>query len=194
MKNSHFLLLACMLLSACAKKTYLADSNTLSHQIKAITDSTEHKTSLITDKTITFINRTIDTNIVVTGKALSGYLVRSHSLDKDTSAHFENDDLNLFLQIDRTGKATATAIPKVKTIKAKVFERIAVYNNLTREEKADVNVKSELAVKTSDTVKHTKKEVSGNTTFSFSLIIIILLVSVLIWITQKFTFLGKLLR
>lgn len=193
MKNNLLLLLSCMLLSACAKKTYVADSNTLAHQLKNTTDSLVNKTSSISDKTITFISRSIDTNIIITGKALSGYLAPSKSPDKDASAHFENEDLTLFLHIDKAGKATATAIPKTKKIGAKVFEQTAVYNDIIKKEEAKTTAKSELDVKTSLAIKHTQKEATGNTAFNYILIIVLLLTCVFIWIAKKFTFWGKLL-
>ena len=192
MKNSQFLLIFCVLLSACAKKTYVADSNTFSHQIKSVTDTSAHKTSSTTDKTVTLINRSIDTNIIVNGKTLSGYLVPSTLPHNDASAHFENEDLKLFLHIDKTGKTTATAIPKLKTIKVKAFEHTAVYNNITKTEDSDIQVKNESAVKTKATARHTQKETTGNESFSFSFIITLLLACVLIWISRKFTFMGKL--
>lgn len=192
MKNNLLLFLTCMLCSACAKKTYVADSTTFAHQLKNTTDSLVNKTSSITDRTITFISRSIDTNIIITGKALSGYLAPSKSSDKDTSAYFENEDLTLFLHIDRAGKATATATRKRKTIKAQVFEQTAVYNDIVKIEEATINAKSELKVKTSLTANHTQKESKGNTSFNFTLIIVLLLPCILIWIAKKFTFWGKL--
>jgi hypothetical protein len=190
MKNSLLLLLSCLLFSACAKKTFVADSKTLFHQLNNTTDSSTNKTSSIADKTITIINRSIDTNIIVTGEALNGYLMLSKLSGKDTSAHFENDDLNLILSVDKTGKATATAIPKSKTINAKAFEQIVVYNDVVKNEETSTHAKSELAIKTSLTAKHTEKKITGNVSFSFSLIVILLLVSIFVWIGRKLLSLG----
>ncbi len=153
-----------------------------------------NKTSSITDKTVTIISRSIDTNIIITGKALSGYLLPSILRGKDTSAHFENEDLELFLNIDRAGKATATAIPKTKTIHAKASEQTAVYNDIMKKEEEKMNAKNELEVKTNLAAKHTQKESTGNTSFNFSLIIVLLLTCAFIWFVKKFTFLGKLFR
>jgi|GEM_PF-3849069 len=194
MKSSLLLLVSCILLSACAKKTHVADSNTLVHQLKNTTDSLVNKTSSITDKTVTFISRSIDTNVIITGKALNGYLLPSNLRGKDTSAHFENENLNLFLHIDRAGNATATAVPKTKTIRVKAFEQIAVYNDVVKKEEAKTNAKSELAIKTSLTAKHTQKETTGNVAFNYGLIIVLLLTCVFIWFVKKFTFWGKLFR
>jgi len=192
MKTNIFLLLSCVLLSACSKKTHIVDNNTLVHQFKNTTDSLVNKTSTITDKTVTFISRSIDTNIIITGKALSGYLLPSKLPGKDTSAYFENEDLKLFLHIDRAGKATATAIPKTKTIKAQVFEQKVVYNHIEKRDAANMHTKNHSEVKTSLAAKHTQKETTGSTSFSFSLIIVLLLACVFIWIARKFTFWGKL--
>jgi len=194
MKKSLFLLLLCILISACAKKTSLVDHNRFSHQIKAFIDTSAHKTSSITDKTITFINRSVDTNIIITGKTLSGYLVQSKSADKDTSVHFENEDLTLLLYIDKTGKATATATPKLKTIKVKAFERTAVYNNVTKTDDTDVKVKSELTAKTNESTEHTQKTTTGGLTLSLGLVLIVLLACLFIWIATKFSSWGKLFR
>jgi hypothetical protein len=192
MKNILLLLMSCALLASCAKKTYVADSKKLVHQYKNTTDSLVNKTSSITDKTVTIISRSIDTNIIITGKVLGGYLSPSKLRDKDTSAHFENEDLKLFLQIDRAGNATASAIPKTKAIKAKAFEQTVVYNNIVKQEEAKTKARSALEIKTSVAAKHTQKESIGNTSFNFSLIIVLLLACVFIWIARKFTFLGKL--
>jgi hypothetical protein len=192
MKNILLLVLSCLLLSACAKKTYVADSKALAHQLKNTTDSLVNKTSLITDKTVTFISRSIDTNIIITGKALSGYLRPSKLRSSDTSAHFENEDLTLFLHIDKAGNATATSIPKTKTISLKAFEQTAVYNNIVKKEAAKTKARGALEVKTSIATKHTQKETTGNMSFNIILMIILLLSCVFIWIARKFTFLGKL--
>lgn len=192
MKNILLLLVSCALLSACAKKTHVADSNKFVHQYKNATDSLVNKTSSTTNKTITFVSRSIDTNIIITGKTLSGYLLSSKLQGKDTSARFENEDLTLFLHLDRAGNASATAIPKTKTISAKAFEQTAVYNNIVKQEEAKIKAKSALEIKTSVATKHTQKESAGNTSFAFSLIIVLLLTCVFIWIARKFTFLGKL--
>lgn len=194
MKNILLLSLSCMLFSACAQKTHVADNSTLSHNLKTTSDSSARKVSSITDKTVTIINRSIDTNIVITGKSLSGYLLSSQLSGKETSAQFENEDLSLFLSIDKTGKAMATAIPKSKTIRAKAFEQITVYNDVVKNEEASTHAKSELAIKTNLTAKHTEKQTTGNTPFSLSLIVILLLACVFIWIGRKLLSFGKILR
>lgn len=193
MKNRLFLLLLCVLISACAKKTSLIDSKIFSHQIKTLTDTSAHKSSSTTNKTISFSNRSIDTSIIVAGKELSGYLTQSKLQGKDTSAYFANDDLSLLLYIDKTGRATATATPKLKTIKVKAFEHTAVYNDITRTEETAVKVKSELAAKTNQSTEHTEKTTTG-AMLRFSWILIVLLPCLFLWIVAKFTFLGKLLR
>ncbi|MFD0749667.1 hypothetical protein ACFQZS_05910 [Mucilaginibacter calamicampi] len=192
MKHKHLLLSFCVLLSACAKKTLLIDSNTFSHQIKTSTDTSIQKTTSTTDKTITFINRSIDTNIVFTGQSLSGYLIPSKWLNKDTSAHFENDDLELILQIDRVGNATATAIPRRKTIKANAFERIAVYNDITKTENTKIEGSKLEKGKTSFSTQHIEKETKGNSSIGFNLFMVVLLVVGLILLVRKIGFLGRL--
>jgi hypothetical protein len=192
MKINIFLLLSCVLLSSCAKKTYVADSQKLFHQFKNATDSLVNKTSTITDKTVTFISRSIDTNIIITGKVLSGYLRPSKLRRNDTSAYFENEDLTLFLRINRAGNASATAIPKTKTISAKAFEQKAVYNDVEKRDAANMHAKNDLEVRTSLAAKHTQKETTGNASFSLGLVVVLLLACVFIWIARKFNFWGKL--
>jgi hypothetical protein len=111
---------------------------------------------------------------------------------KDTSAHFENEDLNLFLHIDRAGNARATAIPKTKTIGIKAFEHTSVYNDIVKKDEAKTTVRSDLQIKTSVATKHTQKESAGNTSISFSLIMVLLLACVVIWIARKLTFWRRL--
>ena len=181
-----------MLLSACSKKTYRADSNTYSHQIKNLVDTSAHKLSSTTDKTVTVINRSIDTNITIAGKALSGYLIPAKLAGKDTSAHFENEDLTLLLHIDKRGKTTATAIPKSKTVKVKAHVQTAVYNNIVKTENSDVNIKHDLAIKTSLAEKRTKKQTESSSPFNLSLLIMLLIACVVIWLVNPFSFLRKL--
>jgi len=190
MKIYLYLLLFCALLSACARKTYVAEHSTLSHNLKNKSDSTIRKSSLLTDKTVTIISKLIDTNIVVSGKALSGYLLPSKSLE-DISAHFENEDLNLFLYIDKSGKARATAIPKSKKITAKALEQTTVYNDVVKKEETDIHAKNELAIKTSLAANRTEKQTTGNITFGFSLIIILLVAAAFVLFIRKFNFFGK---
>lgn len=92
MKKYIFIIILISVLSGCAKKLYTLDTIKASKQTKISKDSTGQKQSQITDKTITIINKQLDTSLRISGNSLIGYIDPRSSKSTDTVvySHFEN--------------------------------------------------------------------------------------------------------
>lgn len=185
MKN-YLLLLALLTLSSCARKTSVSRSLIQSNSFKSTGDSSGSKITSLTDKTITLISRSIDTNIHVTGKPLSVYIYPL-KYNSDTVLNFENDDLSLLLRIDKGGATNVIALPKAKIIAIKAFEQKAIYNNVTSNEETKTDASTSKEIKSTSAEKQFIEEDKGGSTWKVGLILGILLAVTFMLVVKKFS-------
>ena len=181
-------LLCCLAILGCSKKTQVIDSTSSKYHSKALVDTSVNRTSATIDKTITITSRLLDSNITVTGKPLTGYLF----IGMDTTAYFENEDMNLFLRANK-GIVTAIATPKPKTITVKLFEKKAVYNDIVKAQQEKNKGKTFLEAQVTANTKHSEKEITPNNKVAYGLVALILLIALALIIVRKMGFTGKLL-
>ncbi len=184
MKN-YVIILLFIVLGSCSRKTHIAKSAQLETKIKLTKDSSARTTLNGIDKTITFISKTIDTNIIVSGRTLNGYLP-SPNFKNDTSARFENEDLSVILSVDKLGFARFAAEPKSKKIPVKIHERIEIYNDVSTNQTDEVQTKTAASTTTTLKEKHSEKQNIPSVRVWFFVVLAIVSVVVFIRIARKF--------
>jgi hypothetical protein len=199
-----YLLLICLnfILSGCAKKSYTLDSIKTSKQKKASKDSINQKKSEITDKTITIINKQMDTSFKISGNSLIGYidLGSSKNADATIDSHFENNDLSLDLHANKkTGKINAIATQKLKSINLKFQEETQIYKDVQKTEQQESKVKFITEAKTDSSSNHKIKQsdpivsVTSLKKMVISFVIIIAVIGIAIYLCRRFTIISKII-
>jgi hypothetical protein len=186
------LLLLTIFLFGCAEKTHNLIASKSSKDIKTYMDSTNQKKTEIIDKSTITTNRDIDTSIIITGKALTGYI---NKLDT-TMVHFENGDISLDLQTNKTtGLIKATATPKLRKAALRIHERTTVNNDIQTIADVRSNLKSKSDIKTDSAVKqvtdHTVPGVVKKFKVVFIVILLILIIAgVIVYLIKKYSVTG----
>ncbi len=190
MKN-YIIILCFIVLTGCAKKVHITDSFDSTTKIKTSGDTSTRKSLLVTDKTKTFTTRYIDTSVTVTGGILNGYLSPS-MLKADTSAYFENQDLSVQLDIDKSGYAYFVAKSKPKKVPVEMLELREAYNDITTKQDLQVNSKTAIDVKTTLSQKHSEKQTMPSTSPWFNVVLAITMAIAFIWLIRKLNLLKVL--
>ncbi|MBB6109701.1 hypothetical protein SAMN05421821_105120 [Mucilaginibacter lappiensis] len=155
MKKLLIIAFIAIFLSGCAEKTHLLDSSKASKSEKKSVDSTGSQNLKLVDKSVITIERTADTSVTVTGKAVTGEIDTGLAGDSGiVNQHFENGDVDLDLSFNKnTGKISATAKPKPKKIPFKYHERLTTRYDITKTDNSKSKVKSSLELKSDTTQK-----------------------------------------
>lgn len=146
------------------------------------------------DKSIIITFKDIDTNIITSGKSLTGYIGIN-----DVNTHFENDDLNLDLETDnKTGIIKAIATPKTKKSSVNIHEKTIAYKDINTIQSINSNFKTKIEYKTDSVAKNSISHTDPKIAFKsfktiiiwFFLIIGLLLIS--IYLFKKFNIISLL--
>lgn len=181
----HYIIIFVLIFFAgCAKKTHIANSTELKTDLKLFSDTSTRKNRLIIDKTKTFTTKSVDTNITVTGLALSGYLF-TPKLNQDTSAFFENEDLSVTISLNKLGLTRFVAQPKSKQVPVKIFEQTSTHNDIETIESVQTKGKTTVAAITTAAEKHIEKQTIPKVNTWLLISFIALLAIVFIWVARK---------
>ncbi len=178
MKN-YLIILVLIVFAGCAKKTHITDSAEFKTDLKLISDTSTSKNRLVIDKTKMLTTRSVDTNITVTGLALSGYL-STPKLNQDTSAFFENEDLSVTISLNKLGLTRFVAKPKSKQIPVKLIEQTSVYKDIATRESVQTRSKTAISAITTSAQKHIEKQTLPNVNGWLYVVMIALLAIVFI--------------
>jgi len=199
MKRIIILVVLSGLLMACSKKTHILDSSKVSKQTKRSNDSTGQKKIETIDRSIIITDRNIDTNIITTGKTLTGYInpLASNSTDTIIDAHFENNYISLDLQTHKkSGITKATARPKPQNTPIKIHEKITVHSDVHTIEDIRSNLKTRSETKTDSIGKHVTDHtdpgtaIKGLRTVVIWFLVIVAIVGVVLYLVKKLNFIG----
>jgi hypothetical protein len=170
-------------LSGCAEKTHVLDTMKASMHKKTSTDSISNKKDVTVDKSVIISTKTADTNIVVTGKPVMGFLNTRSITDTGTVLkHFENEDADLDIWYNKmTGSLSAKSTPKPKKIPVHIIEKTTVNRNVTQTTDSRSSVKNKQDIKTDTASKHVTdhKDPSASVKSFKTIFIIILIIIVL---------------